>query len=406
MKFRNLIYNFLAFIYVFSFNLQNVKLFSQVGSISMIGEYYLMPISCLIYFFKRKECSNRISKIYKEYIIYFIIISVLMNIFFLIFLKKVEIYGKLFLVKSLHLLLHFIFQFISINALFYIFKQIKIKNIKWILNINFIFLVCYFIYERYFFKEIGRIKLLTSEPSIAGFLVSIIFFMMFYTNKKIIIRFFISCIFLIISYFIGSKGEILSILITLIIYGIINLKENVKTIIFSCIPIVSIFKLFFYENLVNSFLNDIEKFTSLVTRTWSIITTIVIALILPLGNSGVYLLTYSFFGERMKEFYLKLFPNLNYSEINFMLETGINLTPKSGIFFGILISGIGYVYMLIKIIKYLFNNLKQEKTLVLLIIYYFVSNLVYISDIQTPMQILIYPFLLCIVNRKRKELLI
>ena len=93
MIYRNIIYNFLALIYVFSFNFQNVKIFPQVGSISMIGEYYLLPISCLIYFFKKKECLNKISKVYKNCILYFVIISVFMNVIFYILLNKIEIYG-------------------------------------------------------------------------------------------------------------------------------------------------------------------------------------------------------------------------------------------------------------------------------------------------------------------------
>ena len=398
MIYRNIIYNFLALIYVFSFNFQNVKLFPQVGSISMIGEYYLLPISFLIYFFKKKECSNKISKIYKNYIVYFIITSIFMNTVFYIFLNKIEIYGELFLVKSIHLFLHLVFQFISINALFYIFKQVKFKNIKWILNINFIFLVYYFIYEKYFLKEIGRIKLLTPEPSGAGLLISVIFFITFYINKKIIIRFLITCIYLIILYYTGSKGAVLCLLVSFLIYAVINLKKHMKSMFFVLFSTILFFKLFFYEKIINLFIIDLEKYTSLVTRSWSIITAIITTLIFPFGSSGGYLFTYSFFGEIIKKIYIYLFPKLNYLEINFMLETGIALSPKAGIFFGILVSGIGYIYMLISIFKYLYKNFKSESVLIMLLICYFVSNLFYSSEIQAPIQILIYSFLLYIVK--------
>ena len=398
MVYRNIIYNFLAFIYVLSFNFQNVKLFPQVGSISMIGEYYLLPISFLIYFFKKKECSNKISKIYKNYIVYFIITSIFMNTVFYIFLNKIEIYGELFLVKSIHLFLHLVFQFISINTLFYIFKQVKFKNIKLILNINFIFLTCYFIYERYFLKEIGRIKLLTPEPSGAGLLISIIFFITFYINRKIIIRFLIICIYLIILYYTGSKGAVLCLLISFLVYIIISFKKHMKLMFFLLFLVILFFKLFFYEKIINLFIVDLEKYTSLTTRSWSIITAIVTTLIFPFGSSGSYLFTYSFFGEIVKKIYMYLFPRLNYSEIDFMLKTGMYLAPKAGIFFGILISGIGYIYMLISIFKYLYKNLKIEKILIILLICYFISNLTYASDLQAPIQILIYSFLLYIVK--------
>ncbi len=398
MVYRNIIYNFLAFMYVLSFNFQNVKIFPQVGSISMIGEYYLLPISCLIYFFKKKECLSKISEIYKNYIIYFVISSIFMNIVFYMFLNRIEVYGELFLVKSIQLLLHLIFQLISINALFYIFKQLKFKNIKLILNINFIFLVGYFIYERYFFKEIGRIKLLASEPSIAGYSISIVFLMTFYINRKIIIRFLITCIYLIILYNIGSKGAVLCLLISFIICMSINFKKNKKLMIFLCFFAILIFKLFFYEKIINMFFIDLERYTSLVTRSWSIITTIIVTLIFPFGNSGGYLFTYSFFGEIIKKIYMYLFPKLNYLEINYMLETGIHLAPKAGIFFGFLISGIGYIYILVSIFRYLYKNLKNEKILCMLLICYFISSLIYISDMQTPIQILIYSFLLYIIK--------
>ncbi len=401
MIYRNIIYNFLALIYVFSFNFQNVKIFPQVGSISMIGEYYLLPISCLIYFFKKKECLNKISKVYKNCILYFVIISVFMNVIFYILLNKIEIYGELFLIKSIHLLLHFIFQFISINALFYIFKQLKFKNIKLILNINFIFLTCYYLYERYLLKEIGRIKLLASEPSIAGYLISIVFLMTFYVNRKIIIRFLITFIYLVILYNIGSKGSVLCLLISFIIYMSINFKKNKKLMIFLCFSTILFFRLFFYQKIINLFIIDLERYTSLVTRSWSIITAIVVTLLFPFGNSGGYLFTYSFFGEIIKKFYIYLFPKLNYSEIDFILKTGIYLAPKAGIFFGILVSGTGYIYMLVSILKYLYKNLKNEKILCILLICYFISNLIYISDMQTPIQILIYSFLLYIIKNKK-----
>lgn len=402
MVYKNIIYNFLALVYVFSFNFQNVKFFPQAGSISMIGEYYLLPISCLIYFFKKKECSNKISKIYKNYIVYFVIISIFMNIAFYIFLNKIEIYGELFSIKSIHLFLHLVFQFISINALFYIFKQVKFKNIKWILNINFIFLTCYFIYERYFLKEIGRIKLLTPEPSIAGFLISIIFFITFYINKELIVRFFLSCIYLLMLYYTGSKGAILCLVISFVIYIAINFRQNKKLMIFLCFFIILFFKVFFYEKIINLFMIDIEKYTSLVTRSWSIITAIITTLILSFGSSGGYLFTYSFFGEIVKKIYIYLFPRLNYSEIDFMLKTGMYLVPKAGIFFGFLISGIGYIYILVSIFRYLYKNLKNEKILYMLLICYFISSLIYISDMQTPIQILIYSFLLRIIKFNEK----
>lgn len=402
MKYKHeYIYTILAFIYIFSFNFQNLQFFPEIGSISMIGEYYLLPVSFLICIFNfRKIGKTKISKIYKYYILYFIILNVFINIYFYFFYSKMQIYETNVLIKSIQLLFHFIFQLISLEALYFILKHLSFSKLKMIMNLNYLFLFFYFIYEKYILKEIGRVKLLTSEPGAAGFLISIIFFIVLFLNKNNVIKIFIFLLYIVMMYFVGSKGAVITFIISFGIWGILNFKKNkISTIILS-VSIILIFKFLYYEQLLNSFVIDIKKFTSLVTRSWSIISAIGSFLIFPFGSGGAYLVSYSFIGKKINDIYITLFPNLNYSEINYMLSTGVNLTPKSGFFFGILISGIGYTSMQTLIFKFFINKIKENNLLLFLIINYCISNLIYSSDIQAPIQILIYSFLLFVINKK------
>lgn len=403
MKFKKIWYEILICIYILSFNFQNLNLFSQIGSIAKIGIYYLLPVTICLYILQIKKIrNNRISKIYTNYIYYLLVINLITNGIFYIFFNKIEIFDKLFYVKSIQLVLHFLFQLITIQVLYFLFEKICLKKLRVIFNVNFIFLFIYFLYQKYILFLEKRIPLFTPEPSIAGYLMSIYIFIILYLNKKASIKTIFFIIYLIMIYYINSKGAIVVLLLSFLFCLSDKLKKKkITTVLLGILSLIT-FKLFYYKNLINAIQNDIEKYTSLVTRTWSIISAIISFMVIPIGSGGVYLLIYQLVGEKIKNLFMIFFPKLHYSEIESLLKTGVNLTPKSGFYFGILIAGIGYIYFELKLFQYFLKKIKKIFFLKMVLIVYFLSNLIYISEIQTPLQILIFSFLLYVIDDKNK----
>lgn len=404
MEYKKINYEILIFIYMLSFNFLNLNSFPQIGTIAKIGIYYLLPITICLYIFNIKKIKkDKINKIYINYIFYLIIINIVINSFLYIFFNKIKAFNKLFYIKSIELVLHFIFQLMTIEVLYFILKKVSLKKIKIITNINFIILFICFLYQKTLLIE-KRINLFTPEPSIAGYLVSVYIFIILYLNKKTSLKIIFLTIYLIMMYYINSKGAIIVLFLAFLFCLGYKLKEKKLTTMVSGIFGLYILKIFYYEGLINAIQSDIKKYTSLVTRTWSIVSAIISFAVFPIGSGGAYLLVYQFIGEKIKDIFIAFFPKLNYSEINFLLQTGINLIPKSGFYFGILITGVGYIYFQLKLFKYFFKKVKKIFFLKMVLIVYFLSNVIYISELQTPLQILIFSFLLYIINSlKNKE---
>lgn len=402
MKYK-IFFFIVTLIYIFSFNFQRVSLLSNLGSIGFIGEYYLLPLSFLFTVINFKNLKKiKINQYYFKYLFYFIILNIVVNIILLIF-NKIGIYGELFIVKSLHLVIHLIFQIISINGLIYILKKLNFKLLKYIFNLNYLYLIGYFLYEKFYLNEIGRIKLLSPEPSIAGYTLSILTIITLYFNKNILIRYLIFFIYLILLLQIGSKGTILimfmTLFITIFFYKKDKKRGNFLLKMFGLFFISLGFYITYYKQLKSMFISDLAEYTSLVTRSWSILVTIISSILFPTGVGGGYLLSLNFFGEKLRNQYMILLPNLNYSEINEMLSSGIYLAPKSGLFFNVLIAGIGYLIFQYFILKYFYERIKGKKILVILLSFNFLAITIYISDLQTPHHILIYS-LLIFLNEK------
>ncbi|WP_270428178.1 hypothetical protein [Fusobacterium mortiferum] len=276
-------------------------------------------------------------------------------------------------------------------------KNITIKKIKNIVIFSYIFLIGYFIYEKFILQEIGRLKLTLFEPSVAGCHLTVIFLLVLYFTKSKFFKLIESLVYFYILFNIGSKGTILVFFITIIFILLSKKKFLLKRIALSLVMILSGYVIF-GEKIQKMFLSDILYYTSVITRSWSIITVIILLLVIPIGSGGSYLYFYKKIGEWTEIILKKIFPKLNYWEINYMLNTGINLTPKAGIFFGILIGGIGYIIFNYKIIKYFYPKLKNEVKAVFIFI--FLANLIYSSDFQLPVQLLVYAILQRIYQNK------
>lgn len=103
MKFKRNIYFILTFIYIFSFNFENLQLLTKYGNIMNIGVYNLLPVTVLLYSFFIKKYIKEL-KMYEKYILYLIVI-LLLN---LIINSEVFMDKNIF-IKSIQLIIGIIF---------------------------------------------------------------------------------------------------------------------------------------------------------------------------------------------------------------------------------------------------------------------------------------------------------
>lgn len=201
-----------------------------------------------------------------------------------------------------------------------------------------------------------RVRLTTMESSSTSSIIVIFFAATYYYYKNIknnkmmsISSFIIFCIFVVNS---SSKGFVLNILITLFIMIFIdgNLKKKIISILVLGITIY-IGIPFIKENMMN----DLQYYTSIVTRGYTVAIGILFILVKPLGvGNALYLVEY----PKLLDKYIHIFNNINFkfnlSEIYTFINASSskNIAAKSGfIQYGLYWGLVGSVVMLIFIIK-------------------------------------------------------
>lgn len=400
MKYKeNLFLKILLFIYVFIFNFENMKLFLKFGDAMNMGIYNLIPLTLFIYIIKRKIYSNKITKYYIGYLIYFLLLSGIILIFDHSILKK-----------TIQLTGHIVFQFLTVEVIVYLMKEVELNCLKKIFNFNGIFMFlcfCFEICKNIQINSIGkRIVLLSSEPSEAGYITTIFYIIIFWLNKSKLIRGIILFAYGIMQFYITSKGTILVFFISLLIMLIIKALSESKRILFY-LNILSIslciFYITFYKKIKIAFTNDIKRYTSVITRSWSILTSIKLFFTFPLGTSGKYLKEFAKIGEETKKFLMLNFEKFNYREIEMLLSGNKKgLVPKATFFFNLIVGGVGYIIFQYFIFRYFYKNLKKDEILLFLIIFIFISLGIYTQDNFTGTTLLAYSFLIRIIYKRHE----
>lgn len=397
------IYLILSCIYILLFDFQNLFLKKYLGNIGAAGLTLILPILFILvsYFLKRIKLKE-FDKQLILYLWYMIFISFCNTLLLGIKYNIWIYYDENLFIKSLKLISYNIIGFFSII----VFSRILSKNSKndtaKILNLNYLLLIMYYIYEKTY--NVGRIKLTTSEPSEAGYILVIFTLLGLYYNEKIRIKILYIIFFSVLSREIASKGLMIILFISIILIFATCMS---KRKIFSTIAILGlctlIFNIFYFEVLKNSLIMDLKYFTSIVTRSISILTAIKVFIGNILGVSGNYLYYFSNEGYKIYEGLRRIYPNLNYSEIQNLLKTGQNLAPKSGFFMDLILYGIYSIYFYCWTLKYFFSNLKKDLILLILLIFTYMSMLTYIDKYMTPTYILVFSIFQSIIIKRRRK---
>lgn len=232
--------------------------------------------------------------------------------------------------------------------------------------------------------DYNRFHGFTSEASLFCFTSVILGFLSIYYTKNKIIRIIFGILILLFIIFGGSKGTLVCILISLLLYIILNKNYKIKTkfIFFSGIIIISFLGIYYI--LLNSFLLDLEESTSFASRFSSILSVSYILYDYPLGTGfGLFLPVFKIFIVKAFDLLNSYIPGivLICEEIDNWIsnENGENAVIKSIIFQYIAYFGIPFLIGFLYYIKYMIKNILYDEKFLWLFIFIICGLLTFAS---------------------------
>lgn len=375
---------------IFLFLLILLPIYQDSPLVSILGDAgktLLFPI-CLIGFlyfifkYKKIPINNDIRKLF-FLAIWLLIISYLGILVWLIFGGKIY-YMNIFLpFKAFKVFLQYISYIVYVILITFYIKKNGIKRVLKYAYITFIVLGVIGIFEipqlPYAYRSLhasavfpyNRMRLLGTESSATASMIFIyggisLFYNLYYKNKLGLLITILLFVFFIST--TTSKTILLGLLIMLIVYLILNFKKisfkKLLLLIFAVIILV-ILGLYILPILQKLLFNDIQNYTSISTRSYTIIVGTLIGLTHPLGVGGaVYLPVLK---ESLKKylFISSYYPfKFNSSEIYSILSSRTDdiLTVKSGLLQYNMYWGILGTIVLIKNFILIFKNVAKKQT--------------------------------------------
>lgn len=332
-------------------------------------------------YIRRRLSSNWAVKELIRLGIWLFIVSVAAIPIWCLFGNSIYVLGEFLPIKAVKVVLQYFAYLAYISLLIMFMRKIDIdmlfKPIVFTLILTTIICLIELWQMPYAFKQLHsmgefpyyRIRLLTRESSTTALIVynyvSMTLYYAIIRKKTILFIVSMLCGIVLISS-TGSKILLFSIAITLIIFLIISLKKMNKFTLFSLILVI--FGLILYTikilpNLIIMLMVDINNYTSVATRFYTILLGLIIGCIFPLGVGGaVYLGILPMFMRRFLEPFSNLVPNLNLSEVITYMnrKTDQGVAVKSGIFHYNMYWGILGTIYLFWIFYKLYTKLKKS----------------------------------------------
>ena len=238
----------------------------------------------------------------------------------------------------------------------------------------------------------GRVRLLTTEASWTAMMIyvyTMISIVWALNHRKILALW---CTIVCGAYLLfntNSKTLIMALAITLVIYTIIAFRSlsRKKVVILLLVALFStIVAQFIVPQLMDAFNNDIQNYTSVATRGYTIFIGIIIGIVFPFGVGGaVYLGVLQEFMQRFLFVFDKLPIKLNLSEIDSLIHSssGTALTVKSGLIQYNVEWGIfGTLYLLMNISGLAKSVLRKRIKYKEMLVTTFISSCVLIATAQ------------------------
>lgn len=410
---------FVYFLLVFLTIFQDVNSFKALGGLGKTYIPFIVIIAFLYILIRYRSIeTNKVINILKKLALYLFVVNIIVLFFYVvIFQNEIIILGESALVKTIKGYMYFFIILLFIVVIYNLIIRLDLKRVLIPFQITFIFLFFAGLFEvinpalfnKIFHSDLyNRMRLFTSESSYTGTIIVVygmlgIYYCLNYSKKMIFIDLFMLFFFVIMS---GSKGLGITLIISGIICSLISkIKFKYKFMILFIILLIGVLII---PYILESLKNDIQNYSSVSTRVYSILIATLIMFRYPFGvGNFVYLSIYP--TELQKYLYLLINRGLNISEINSYIyatdDTAI--AAKSGLFqYGMYWGIIGTIVFIIFIWKmYRILNYSNDKNKFILIYAFIFIVIAIFTYIDFDIKYEIWAFFIVsiyISNNKRK----
>jgi hypothetical protein len=413
--------------YVVLLIVQDMSLQVSLGTIARSPYVFLSPLIFLfititsnkIYFFKPTQY-------YLVYYLYSILITLVLILNYSGFNDFRYVYGENLYVKCIKNSMYNFIIILTLYNFYFIFRYSEVKFLEKILKvlvflqlaIGYIQMVLPNAFDfiktpAYNYTE--RISLLNTEPSYTfpQFVISLLSYgcIRYYNNKRFkIVDYLVLLLGFILLMFIQSRGGIIVMLVCIILIVLFSKQSLIRRLLlFSASIIFIIPTVWVIVNIIlPQIIADLESFSSISTRSITILTALKSLVTYPFGQGyGTYLITFPSLLDKMIGSVILVSPiPLSTWELDWMLSTGRALTIKSGLLNEVLYTGWGIILFYIFFFGYAYKQLKlirDKKTVHSLFQYIFlfiIINFLFVSSIETA-YIAFLPFAL--IGRLSRE---
>lgn len=424
---NNKVIQHIFLVYVVLLIVQDLSLQVWFGTIARSPYIFLSPLifvfitllSDKLYFFKTP-------RYYLIYYLYSVLITCVLIIYYSGFNDYRYVFGESLVVKCIKNSMYnfiiiitlynfyFIFRYSSLNFLERVLKvlvilQLAIGYIQMVLPGAFDFIKT----PSYSYTE--RIALLNTEPSYTfpQLVLSLLSYcgIRYYNNKRFRgIDYVVLLAGFILLMFVQSRGGIVVMLVCFVLILLFSKQSLTRRLLLlsvSTVFIVPIVYVIIYI-ILPQLITDLENFSSISTRSITIISSLKSLLVYPFGQGyGTYLITFPSLLNNTINSIVSVSPiPLSTAELDWMLSTGRALTIKSGLLNEVLYTGWGIIIFYIFFFGNAYGKLKllrNRKTVHSLFQYIFIFviiNFLFVSSIETA-YVAFLPFAL--LERLSKE---
>ncbi len=418
-------YIFLA--YVVMLIVQDLPLQLSFGTIARSPYIFLSPlIFCLITLISNKLYSFKITHYYSIYYLYSILVTFVLLFYYSGFKDFNYVYGENLVVKCIKNSMYNLIIILTLYNYYFIFRYSNLKFIEKILKvlvllqlaigyIQMVLPTAFDFIKTPVYNYTERISLLNTEPSYT-FPQLVLCLLCYcsirhYNHKQFkVIDYVVMFLGFVLLMFIQSRGGIVVMLACFVLILLFSKQSLTRRLLLFSASIIFIVPTVWVivKIIIPQLTADLESFSSISTRTITIITALKSLIIYPFGQGyGTYLITFPQLLNKTINGVISMSPiPLSTWELDWELSTGRALTIKSGLLNEVLYTGWGIIIFYLFFYGNAYRRLKlirSRKTVHSIFQYIFlfvIINFLFVSAIETA-YIAFLPFAL--IGRLAKE---
>ncbi|MCC9166592.1 O-antigen ligase family protein [Pontibacter harenae] len=395
---------------IFLSTVQDLKTVDYFGEIARNPIVFLTPLFLLtelVFLSKKHEKEFNFINLIFLIFIFLLFLSSLGNVSLWLFKEGTFIaLGENIVVKSLKVITYYLSFMLLFRHTFFVMREIgdikKVSKCFFIVTLLYIPILTFELYTiPTSFSEYHasippyyRVRLLTAESSWTGSVIVLLITgsLITYNNfRKHSVKFFIVIAFTLI-YFTFTTSKMFLITVVMVSFIFILLRKKIKIKLLFISAFIFILSLFYVIPKVTEHIkSDLQNYTSVVTRTSSFINSFYVTLFYPLGTGGLY---YAYFVEYVKE-PAHLVASITGGRADEVKNWGKqdngdkNISPSSELGQWTIMLGIPGFLLFFYFYLNLLNYSKVNNTLLLGMLYFFITGLL-TETLMTKPNIIIF----------------